>query len=159
MCQREYSLSSQLQCVSSGLFQEPLLSFTAASVAKKMWRVIICFLRMRVREINHLRVKATFSTPTLSYLEKQATKTTSAESAILRLLSKVSASFSKNNVNWPQMTSEANWTTKTSFKVLFRMAFSSLRDHRAQLTSLPNSNLTLPNYNWPLRSSEATEAT
>ena len=36
MCQRVYSLSSQLQFVSSGLFQEELsLSFTAASVAKK----------------------------------------------------------------------------------------------------------------------------
>ena len=39
---------------------------------------------------------------------KASTKTTSAENVILRLLSKASASLSKNNVNWPQMTSEAN---------------------------------------------------
>ena len=108
MCQREYSLSSQLQFVSSGLFQEPLLCFTAASVAKKNVEGHHLLL-----ENESERDKSSESKSYIFYTNsiisgKASTKTTSAETVILRLLSKVSASLSKNNVNWPQMTSEAN---------------------------------------------------
>ena len=91
MCQREYSLSSQLQFVSSGLFQEELsLSFTAASVAKKNVEGHHLLLENESERDKSSESKS-YIFYTYSIISgKASTKTTSAENVILRLLSKVS---------------------------------------------------------------------
>ena len=100
MCQREYSLSSQLQFVSSGLFQEePLLSlsFTAASVAKKNVEGHHLLLENESERDKSSESKS-YIFYTYSIISgKASTKTTSAETVILRLLSKVKQSQLASN--------------------------------------------------------------